>query len=216
MDTIRVLVVDDHPLFRQGVAHTLNQEEDMEVVAEADDATTALDKARSSLPDVVLLDIKLPGQSGLDVVRHLQRELPYCKVVMLTVYEDDDALLKALTEGARGYVVKGVSGDELVQAIRAVQAGETYVTSSMAGRLLTQLAHPGSPKPAQNQSVELTDRERSILELVAQGQTNKEIAAAVFLSEKTVKHYMTNILQKLQVRNRVEAALKARGALHSR
>ena len=208
-------MVDDHSLFRQGVIHTLSQEEDMEVVAEAGDAATALEKARAFLPDVVLLDIKLPDRSGLDLVSDLQRELPYCKVVMLTVYEDDELLLRALAEGARGYVLKGVSADELVRIIRAVQAGETYVTISMAGRLLAKLAHPGSQRPSQGQLFELTDRERGILELVAQGQTNKEIAARLHLSEKTVKHYMTNVLQKLQVRNRVEAALKARGLVSS-
>ena len=209
MDTIRVLVVDDHSLFRQGVSHTLSAEEDMQVVAEAGDAAMALDKARAFLPDVVLLDIRLPDGSGLDVVGQLQRELPYCKVVMLTVYEDEEALLKALTEGARGYVLKGVSAEELVRVVRAVQGGETYVTPSIAGRLLARLAHPNSQTAFPGHLVELTDRERSILELVSQGQTNKEIAARLYLSEKTVKHYMTNILQKLQVRNRVEAALLA-------
>jgi len=208
VEEIRVLVVDDHSLFRRGVIQTLRQEADMAIVGEADNAATAIEKARELLPDIVLLDLKLPDVSGLAVARELQRQCPYSKVIVLTVVEDDEALLQALKEGARGYLLKGVSGDELVRVIRAVHRGETYVTPGMAGRLLRELAHPETSR-LRNISGELTERERMILELVAQGLTNKEIAGRLYLSEKTVKHYMTNILQKLQVRNRVEAALLA-------
>jgi len=215
VEEIRVLVVDDHALFRRGVIQTINEEPDLTVAGEADTAGVAVERARDLLPDVVLLDIKLPDRSGLSVARILQRECPYSKIVVLTVVEDEDALLRALKEGARGYVLKGVSGEELVQVVRSVHRGETYVAPSMAARLLTELTAPSANRIARDAIGELTDRERAILDLVAQGKTNKEIAADLFLSEKTVKHYMTNVLQKLQVRNRVEAALIAREEMSS-
>ena len=207
MEEIRVLVVDDHALFRRGVIQTINEEPDMSVIGEAETAGAATERARDLLPDVVLLDIKLPDGSGLSVATTLQRECPYSKIVVLTVVEDDDAVLRALKEGAHGYVLKGVSAEELVQVIRSVSGGETYVTPSIAGRLLAELTAPSANRTASGLIGELTEREGAILDLVAQGKTNKEIAAELFLSEKTVKHYMTNVLQKLQVRNRVEAAL---------
>lgn len=209
MEEIRVLVVDDHALFRRGVIQTINEEPDMSVIGEAETAAAAIERARDLLPDVVLLDIKLPDGSGLSVAATLQRECPYSKIVVLTVVEDDDAVLRALKEGAHGYVLKGVSAEELVQVIRSVYGGGTYVTPSMAGRLLAELTAPSANRTASGLIEELTEREGAILDLVAQGKTNKEIAAELFLSEKTVKHYMTNVLQKLQVRNRVEAALLA-------
>ena len=208
MDKIRVLLVDDHALFRDGVTHTLQRHDDFELVAEAGDAASALERARAFLPDIVLLDINLPDRRGVDVVAELQAELPYCKVIMLTMLEDHASLMDAITNGARGYVLKGVSGDELARIVRSVHGGETYVTPTMAAQMLRELAHQQLDGP--DSWHQLTDRERAILELVAEGRTNKEIGAAIYLTEKTVKHYMTNILQKLQVRNRVEAALKAR------
>mgnify|MGYP001609824571 CR=1 FL=1 len=213
MDKIRILLVDDHALFRDGVTHTLSRHDDFEIVAEAGDAAGALDRARAFLPDVVLLDINLPDRKGVDVVADLQAELPYCKVVMLTMIEDHESLMTAITNGARGYVLKGVAGEELARIVRAVHAGETYVTPAMAAQLLAELAH--QQQAAEDGREPLTDREQAILELVAEGKTNKEIGAVMYLTEKTVKHYMTNILQKLQVRNRVEAALKARELKHS-
>ncbi len=208
MDEIRILVVDDHPLFRQGVMRTLDEEPGMTVVGEADSAAGAIEAARDTLPDIVMLDLKLPDGSGLEVVSALQEQCPYSKVVVLTVVEDDDALLESLKLGARGYLLKGIAGHDLVRAVRAVATGETYVTPSMAGRLLKEMSQPpgkGGPYAVGD----LTEREGKILELVADGLTNREIADRLFLSEKTVKHYITNILQKLQVRNRVEAALLA-------
>jgi DNA-binding NarL/FixJ family response regulator len=209
-EEIRVLVVDDHALFRRGVIQTLDQEPDMTVVGEADTAAAAIERAAELLPDVLLLDVKLPDESGLSIAGTLQRECPYSKIVILTAFEDEDALLRAMKEGAHGYVLKGVSADELVQVVRSTYRGETYVTPSMAGRLLAELTAPSTDHSARDLIGELTDREKNILDLVAEGKTNREIAAALFLSEKTVKHHMTNVLQKLQVRNRVEAALLAR------
>jgi len=208
VDEIRVLVVDDHPLFREGVVRTLKEEVGVTVVGEADTASGAIEMARGTLPDVVLLDLKLPDASGLTVVETLQHDCPYSQIVVLTAAEDEDALLQALKQGARGYLVKGISGHELKTVVRAIARGETYVSPSMAGRLLKELTTVGE-KTATMGVASLTDRERSILELVAEGMTNKEIAQRLSLSEKTIKHYMTNVLQKLQVRNRVEAALLA-------
>ncbi len=208
-DDIRVLVVDDHALFRRGVIQTIDGEADMAVVGEAETAAAATDRAKELLPDVILLDIRLPDKSGLSVVGTLQRECPYSKVVLLTAVEDDDAVLRALKDGAHGYVLKGVSAEELVEVLRSVYRGETYVTPSVAGRLLAELTAPSKHRTTGGHIGELTDRETTILDLVAQGKTNKEIASELFLSEKTVKHYVTNVLQKLQVRNRVEAALLA-------
>lgn len=204
MDEIHVLVVDDHSLFRRGVVQSLQEAPGLVVVGEADTARAAIAQARDLIPDIILLDIKLPDGTGLEVAATLQQECPYSKVILLTVVEDEDALLEALKAGARGYLLKGVSASELVQVVRAVHRGETYVTPSMAGRLLREVAAPTGPSPD-----DLSEREHTILELVAQGLTNREIADRLFLSEKTVKHYMTNVLQKLQVRNRVEAALLA-------
>lgn len=211
MDDIRILVVDDHPLFRQGVINSIYDEPGLSVVGEADTCAGAIEKARDKLPEVVLLDLKLPDGSGLDVVAALQTECPYSKVVVLTAVEDEDALLEALKLGARGYLVKGISASELVRVVRAVAAGETYVSPSMAGRLLREMSSPHQGRPHPAGMGDLTAREKAILELVANGLTNREIAEHLYLSEKTVKHYMTNILQKLQVRNRVQAALLAKG-----
>ncbi len=205
MDEIRVLVVDDHPLFREGVVRSISDEPGMTVAGEADSADSALEKAKDALPDIVLLDLKLPGGGGLDVLQAMASECPYSKIVVLTAVEDENVLLQALKRGAKGYLVKGISSQELVRVVRAVSAGETYVSPSMAGRLLQEQV---AGRHAKGYDADyLTDRETSILELVAQGLTNREIADSLYLSEKTIKHYMTNILEKLHVRNRVEAAL---------
>jgi DNA-binding NarL/FixJ family response regulator len=211
-DPIRVLVVDDHPLFRQGVIQSLNRASDISVVGEAEDGREALRKAVDLLPDVILLDVSMPGGGGLAAVAALSEAVPVSRVIMLTVNEDEDTLLTALKAGARGYLLKGVSGEELHRVVRSVYEGDVYVAPAMASSLLIELARPrqASVPPGGRYGMdELTEREREILELVAQGHTNREIGLKLFLSEKTVKHYMTNILQKLQVRSRVEAALLA-------
>lgn len=206
-DKIGILVVDDHSLFRLGVIQTINEQPDMMVIDEAESVESALRLAREVLPDIALLDIKLPDGSGLDVAAEIQRECPFTRVVLLTAVEDEDVVVKALKGGAHGYVVKGVSARELTDVVRAVHRGETYVSPSVAARLLSELSRDSSEVRTRGRVGDLSDREHSILELVAQGKTNREIADELFLSEKTVKHYMTNILHKLHVRNRVEAAL---------
>ena len=204
-EAIRVLVVDDHPLFRQGVVQALGSERDLKIVGEAASGEEALTLACALLPDVVLLDISMPGWGGLITVEKITTACPATVIVMLTVSEDKDKLLTAFKAGARAYVLKGVSARELGNVLRAAVAGEVYVSPSLASEMLVSLTRGKAPDPLQ----ELTDREREILSLIGNGLTNREIGERIFLSEKTIKHYVTNILQKLQVRSRVEAALLA-------
>jgi len=207
-DKIQLVIVDDHPLFREGLIQTLRAEPDFEIVGEAGTADEAVRLAGELLPDVVLLDITLPG-GGLNAACSIAATSPVIKIVMLTASEAEEDVLAALKSGARGYILKGVSGRELVKIVRDVYAGEAYVTPSLAASLLSEMSGLPGPAPSDDPRDGLTERERGILEKVAAGLSNKEIAAQLFLSEKTVKHYMTNILQKLHVRNRVEAALVA-------
>ncbi len=204
-EAVRVVVADDHPLFRQGVIQSLREAQGISIAGEASTAAGAVEAARELLPDVLLLDMQFPDGTGLEVLDAIQNDSPFCRVIILTVVEDEDTLIEALKRGARGYVLKGVSSPELTAVVSAVAGGETYVTPQMAGRLLKEMT--GRRDPDLPRVSDLTGRERSILDLVANGLTNKEIADRLFLSEKTVKHYMTNILEKLHVRNRVEAAL---------
>lgn len=204
-EAIRILVADDHPLFREGVVHSLAAQPDLAVVGEAASGEEALRLAQELLPDVVLLDIAMPGWGGLATAEKLATACPATKVVMLTVAEDEDKLLAAFSAGARGYVLKGVSARDLAAVVRSVEQGEVYVSPSLAAGILVALTHGRPVDPLG----ELTEKERDILKLVGQGLTNREIGEHVHLSEKTIKHYITNILQKLQVRSRVEAALLA-------
>ncbi len=211
-DAVHVAVVDDHPLFREGVAHSLRTQPGIAVVAEGATAADALAIA-ADLPDVMLLDVSMPG-GGIAALGRITAAYPVVKVIMLTVSEDEEDVTAALRAGARGYVLKGVAARELVSIVRSVAAGEVYVTPSLATSLLVELTAT-TGKSASSPLADLTERERQILELVAGGDSNKEIASRLGLSEKTIKHHMTNILQKLQVRNRVEAALLARGSQKS-
>jgi two-component system, NarL family, nitrate/nitrite response regulator NarL len=204
-EQIRVLVVDDHPLFRQGVVHSLNADPGMAVVGETASGEEALKLARELLPDVVLLDISMPGWNGLVTAEKMTTACPATMIVMLTVSEDKDKLFAAFKAGARAYVLKGVSARELANVVRTAANGEVYVSPSLAAEMLVSLTQGQAPDPLQ----ELTEREREILGLIGSGLTNREIGERIFLSEKTIKHYVTNILQKLQVRSRVEAALLA-------
>jgi len=217
-EALTIAIVDDHPLFREGVAHILEQQPGIEVVAQGASADEAIAIAERYLPDVMLLDVSMPG-GGLEAMRHIAAVWPVIRVIMLTVSEQEDDVTTALRAGARAYVLKGVSSRDLIQVVRTVAAGEVYVTPSLAMSILYDLTS-GSPPgvvargraagPAPDPLDDLTDREREILEHVADGDSNKEIAARLQISEKTVKHHMTNILQKLQARNRVEAAMIVR------
>ena len=208
-DSIQVVIVDDHSLFREGVAHILGAAHGITVVGQGATADDAIRLAEGLLPDLILLEITMPG-GGLHATQMIAATCPATKIVMLTASEEEDDLMAALKFGARAYVLKGVAARELIDILRAVHGGEVYVPPSLAASLLLEMTSTvrGAPLP-RHPLDELTDRERRILEGVAAGLSNKEIGQQMYLSEKTVKHYMTNILQKLQVRNRVEAALLA-------
>lgn len=208
-DAIRVVIVDDHPLFREGVATTLDSYPDIEVVGEGNSADEALRLARELLPDVLLLDVSMPG-GGVKAARDIAAAFPVVRIIMLTVSEHEEDVLRSLKAGARGYILKGVTARDLVGIVRAVHSGESYVTPTLAASLLADFRDEGSDASSEDGPLdELTVRERQILELLATGRSNKEIARSLDLAEKTVKHYVTNILEKLQVRNRVEAAVLA-------
>jgi DNA-binding NarL/FixJ family response regulator len=206
--TTRVLVVDDHELFRQGVVATLEPEDDFDVVGQAGTAAGALTAAEDLQPDLILLDVHMPGGDGLSVVHALRAVVPKIRLVMLTVSEDPDTVTEALGAGAVGYLVKGVHAGTMLEALRGIVAGETYVSPEIAGRILATMTRASRSEARPVGLGALTPRERDVLELLARGETNREIATALTLSDKTVKRHVTGILTKLQVRNRTEAALQ--------
>lgn len=204
-ERIGVLIVDDHELFRRGVTEALRQSPGFAVEGEAATAREALDLARRRLPQLALVDLGLPDLDGRALIQRLHEELPVCRIVALTASEDEQDLLAALGSGAAGYLVKGIGRAELLEALTQIMRGETYVSATLASRLLVESLRPSANDPLGG----LSEREREVLEGIARGERNREIAERLGLSEKTVKHYVTNVLVKLQVRSRVEAALLA-------
>lgn len=205
---IRIMIVDDHPLFREGVSLSLDKYPDIEVVSEADRAEEAIRKMATITPDLVLMDIDMPGLGGMEGLRIIMHRNPDMKVMMLTVSENEADLVRAIRSGARGYVLKGATAQQLADAVRVVADGDVYITPTLAGGILFEMTYDEGKET--DPLRRLTDRESQILSLVAQGLTNREIADRLSLAEKTVKHYLTGVFQKLQVRSRVEAALLAR------
>ena len=205
---IRVVLADDHPIYREGVARTLADAGGIEVVGQAADGEAAVALVAQLRPDLVLLDISMPKGGGLPALARISQMDGPPRVAMLTASEEDDDLMQALRLGALGYVLKGVGAGELVAVVRGLAEGQSYVSPGLAGRLLLGMRSRGAA-PA-NPLEDLTRREEDILRLVAQGLSNREVGQTLELQEKTVKHYMTAILQKLHVRNRVEAAMLAR------
>jgi len=203
-DRIRLIVADDHPLLLDGVVAALGAAEDIDVVGHAGDAPGAVRIAREQLPDVALLDVNMPGD-GLQAARDIALRCPATKIVMLTVSEDEDDILAAMKAGASGYALKGISARELADVVRSVAAGEVDNAPALAWGMLREMGRPRPGSPLD----ELSAREREVLELVAAGLTNAEIGGRLGLAEKTIKHYMTNVLGKLQVSSRVEAAVLA-------
>jgi two-component system, NarL family, nitrate/nitrite response regulator NarL len=215
---IRIALIDDHPFVRRGVAQTLMEESDFDVVAEGASAEEAVKIAREKKPDVMLLDITLPG-GGVEAARDISRLRTDTKVIMLTVREDQATVRGALSAGARGYILKGIEGPDFVAAVRKILAGEDYVSPALAARLLAEVAPLSSPSGGSGRGgpKSLTEREAEILALIGEGRSNSEIADQLGLTENTIKHYITPLLQKLGVRNRTEAAILARtGASPSR
>ena len=211
-DKIRVVLIDDHSLLRDGVAYTLNSDPQIEVVGDGSDADDALRLATDLLPDIILLDISMPG-SGINAVKAIASACPVVKIAMLTVSEHDDDVLSSLQNGALGYILKGISGPELIDVIKGLHDGNPYVSPELVAKLLTEVKSETQEAASPTELIgALTAREEQILKRLAQGLSNKEIGNDLGIAEKTVKHYVTNVLQKLQVRNRVEAAVLAHKA----
>jgi len=212
--SIRVVVADDHPIFRDGLVRSLEESGRFEVVGAASSADEAVALAKEHKPDLVALDISMPG-GGIDAARRIAAAAPGIRIAMLTVSEDEEDVAGALRAGAIGYVLKGVSARDLADILVGVARGEAHVSPALAARILGDLQNP--PKPRGQQPIdELTHREEEILRRVALGHSNREVAENLGIQEKTVKHYMTSILEKLHARNRVEAALIARDAWSER
>ena len=203
--SVSIVVIDDHPLLREGVSTTLEAMDDFEVIGQGENYDDALRIAHQTMPDIILLDISMPG-GGVGAARDIHAALPSIRLVMLTASEDEKDVMSALQAGASAYILKGIGGKELVDIVRRVSSGETFITPSLASSILLD-SYNREPSPESSLLDKLNERESSILKALERGLTNRQIAGELFLSEKTIKHYMTNILQKLQVKNRVEAAL---------
>ena len=211
MEAIRVLLADDHPFFRDGLRMLLEEAPDLELAGEAADGDEAVAMAVELQPDVVLMDIKMPGLSGIEATRRILGASPHIGIVVVTMYEDDDFVFSAMRAGARGYLLKGADREEVLRAIRAVASGDAIFGPAIARRLIGFFAAPASPSPPPV-FPELTEREREILDLIARGSSNAEIAGRLFLSPKTVRNNVSNILSKLQLASRAEAIVRAREA----
>ncbi len=210
-DSIRLLIADDHTLFRRGMRALLMSVPDIELVGEAAGGEESVTLAAELQPDVVLMDIKMPGVNGIEATRRIMRADPTVRVVVLTMLEDDDSVFAAMRAGARGYVVKGADEGEMLRVVRAVASGEALFGSAIAERLMGFFSSAGSSANAQPFS-DLTEREREILGLIAQGYGNPEIASRLFLSPKTVRNHISSIFDKLQVTDRAQAIVRAREA----
>ena len=211
MDSIRILIADDHPLFRDGLHGLLDSVPDTEVVGEAMDGQEAIALATSLQPDVILMDLKMPGVNGLQAMREILHTSPHIRILVVSMLEDDDSVFAAMRAGARGYLLKGANQAEMLAAIRAVANGEAIFGPGIAQRLIGFFSNTRPTTPSQI-FPELTEREVEILALIAQGRTNEEIAEQFVLSLKTVRNHVSNIFSKLQVADRAQAVLRAREA----
>jgi DNA-binding NarL/FixJ family response regulator len=211
MEPIRVLIADDHPLYRDGLRTMLERAPETEIVGEATTGDEATAMADALQPDVVLMDVQMPGVNGIEATRRIVQASPHIGVLMLTMFADDDSVFAAMRAGARGYLLKGAERAEVLRAIQVVAGGEAIFSPMIAQRLtryFATLAQETQPKAFP----ELTDRERAILDLIAQGRNNAEIANRLVLSPKTVRNHVSNILSKLQVADRAQAIIQAREA----
>jgi DNA-binding NarL/FixJ family response regulator len=210
-EPIRVLVVDDHALFRRGLQMVLEQEEDIEVVGEAGDGAEAVERAADSMPDIVLMDVRMPKRGGIDACTAIKDAVPSAKIIMLTISDEEADLYDAIKAGASGYLLKEISIEEVASAIRAVNEGQSLISPSMASKLLTEFASMIKRTDDRQQvpTPRLTDREMEVLKLVAKGLNNRDIAKQLFISENTVKNHIRNILEKLQLHSRMEAVVYA-------
>jgi DNA-binding NarL/FixJ family response regulator len=201
--TLRVFLVDDHALVREGIAGLLEPHADIEIVGEAEDGLEALERAREVMPDVILMDIEMPTCDGLEATRLISKEMPYVKIVILTVHDADDRLFEAIRSGAQGYLLKSIGSAELIEMLRGMDRGEAPISRSMASRILEEFVKQEEAHGLDGELL-LTRREREVLNWVARGSTNREIAEALVISENTVKNHMRNILSKLHLSNRAQ------------
>ncbi len=212
MKAIRILLCDDQPLFRKGLRILLSLQPDFEVVDEAGNGAEAIELAKKHRPAVVLMDLQMPGLDGIAATRSVRAELPDCQVIALTTFDDDENVFEGLRAGAIGYLLKDVPPEKLFEAIRLSARGESFIQPSVARKVVVEFARL-SEKPPQARKLELellSEREREVLQLVTNGASNKEIAMRLFITPGTVKNHITNILSKLGVRDRTQAALKGR------
>lgn len=212
MNAIKILLVDDQPLFREGLRTLLSVHPDFEVVGEAGNGEEALRLVRSLQPSVVLMDLQMPVLDGVAATRRLHEEQPNCRVIVLTTFDDDEMVFDGLRAGAVGYLLKDAPSEKLAEAIRVAARGETFLQPSVAAKVVAEFARLSRKTVATaNRAIEpMSEREIEILRLIAQGASNREIAGTLFLAEGTVKNHVTNILGKLDVRDRTQAALRAK------
>jgi DNA-binding NarL/FixJ family response regulator len=213
-DSIRVMIADDHALFRRGLEMVLAEEPGIEIVGQACDGAEAVQVAAEAVPDVVLMDIRMPKTTGIEAARAMKEVAPSAKIVILTISDEEEDLFEAIRAGASGYLLKDIPLDEVAAAVRSVHGGQSLINPSMAGKLLTEFAtlarrdaeeEPSKHAPAPK----LTEREMEVLRLVARGMNNRDIAKELYISENTVKNHVRNILEKLQIHSRMEAVMIA-------
>ncbi|MFD6248278.1 MULTISPECIES: response regulator [Streptomyces] len=209
-ESVRVFLVDDHEVVRRGLRDLIDDEPDMRVVGEASTAGQALARGPALRPDVAVLDVRLPDGDGIAVCRELRSRMPELACLMLTSFDDEDALLDAIMAGAAGYVLKQIKGSDLVSAVRTVATGQSMLDPATTARLMRSLRAPETARPPEDERLAaLSERERSVLELIGEGLTNRQIAKRLYLSEKTVKNHISRLLGKLGVERRVQAAVIA-------
>lgn len=210
MEPIRLLIADDHTFYREGVRAMLREVAETEVIGEATTGDEAVERALTLQPDVILMDIKMPGLSGIEATRRILHTSPHIGILVVTMFEDDGSVFAAMRAGARGYLLKDADQDELVRAVKAIQRGEAIFSPAIAQRLIHYF---GALRPTPSVTFpELTEREREILQFIAQGHSNQEIASRLVLSLKTVQNHVSNIFSKLQVADRAQAIVRAREA----
>ena len=208
---IRVLIADDHQVVREGLSAILNAKEDIEVIGEARDGVEAVEKAKEFKPDVVLMDISMPRMNGVEATRRIKLDQPQIGIVVLTMYEEEEYIFDLVKAGATGYMLKNSDSSQIIKAIRSTYQGESMLQPSVATKILSEFSHLSqrpAPKPSRIDQ-QLTDREVQVIKLIADGETNKEIANTLTISEKTVKNHVRNIFQKLEVDDRTQAAIFA-------
>ena len=211
MEALRILIADDHPLFRHGVREILNLASGIQVIGEATSGEEAITQAEALQPDVILMDVNMPGVNGIEATRRILHDSPHIRILVVTMFEDDSTVFAAMRAGARGYILKDAEKENILRAIQAVGMGEAIFSPTIATRLIDFFATQGSALPKEI-FPSLTEREREILQLIARGQSNAEIARELSLSPKTVYNYVSNILSKLQVADRAQAIIRAREA----